>query len=80
MPTDDQRVPTLIHAVAVLNHFRHRGCGKWYAHGSLATPGVGDSLDDLTEFEAVAIAERYLVIQGLLNARLPILSALGRNR
>lgn len=57
---------TLAEAVAVLSRFRHRGWGDWFAYveeppgpAVLAAFTVRDG-DSLTEFEAVAVAEKYL--------------------
>lgn len=47
---------TLEEAVAVLNRERHNGSGDWREDAFHATSGVGCLL---TEFEAIAIAEKY---------------------
>jgi hypothetical protein len=52
---------TLAEAVAVLNERRHRDCGKWciVIEGDCRTIQGEDRYDDLDEFEAIAIAEKY---------------------
>lgn len=62
-----ERTITLADAVKVLNRHRHRGFEQWVvsATGDAAEPA--DSVDrysTLEAFEAVAVAEKYLQIQG----------------
>jgi hypothetical protein len=49
-------------AIAFLNFFNHRGCDKWNSCGDRAVPHICDPLEELEEFEAIAIAEKYFKI------------------
>lgn len=55
---------TLTEAVAVLNEHKHRGRCVWCVvpHAAVATTENGNYLEPLvlTEFEAIAVAEKYL--------------------
>jgi hypothetical protein len=55
---------TLNEAVSILNEHRHRGHANWYvAHSSedIAVRGE-DQYEVFSEFEAIAIAEKYVAI------------------
>lgn len=51
---------TFEEAVEILNRFRHDDHDKWYIRGDWAEQEQGDDYKGFTEFEAVAIAEKYL--------------------
>lgn len=51
---------TLEEAAQVLNQFRHDDRDDWYVRGDLVEQEHGDDYVHFTEFEAVAIAEKYL--------------------
>jgi hypothetical protein len=48
---------SLADAIKILNRFRHRATYEWHIDRRMASCGDGN---DLLEFEAVAIAEKYL--------------------
>jgi hypothetical protein len=54
-------------AIMVLSHFRHGGYGDWYIRDQWAEPrDMGaDPYVGLEEFEAMAIAEKYLRDQAI---------------
>ena len=56
----DVQITGLAEAVAVLNHRHHRGWDDWRVWDGGAIPGHGETFDFLSEFEAIAIAEKYL--------------------
>ena len=47
-------------AIIVLNHFKHEGYNDWYIRGERAESRRGDYYLLLSEFVAVAVAEKYL--------------------
>jgi hypothetical protein len=50
---------TVEQARDILNARRHRNCAKWYVCADRVIPDACDPCEELSHFEAVAVAEKY---------------------